>query len=44
MDAIDESSVTIKEGNSNGIEMTSFIVNYEEVRRHQVAKNQACTR
>jgi hypothetical protein len=41
MDATDENSVTSREGNLNGTEMTSSIVNYEEVRRHQVAKNQA---
>jgi hypothetical protein len=39
MDAIDENSVTSREGSSNGIEMTSSIVNYKEVRMHQVAKN-----
>jgi len=38
MDATDENSVTSREGSSNGIEMTSFIVSYEEVRRCQVAK------
>jgi hypothetical protein len=39
MDATDENSVTNREGSSNGTEMTSFIVSYEEVRRCQVAKN-----
>jgi hypothetical protein len=41
MDAYDENSVTNREGSSNGIEMTSSIVTYKEVRRRQVAKNQA---
>jgi hypothetical protein len=41
MDAIDENSVTNREGSSNGTKMTSSIVNYEEVRRRQVAKKQA---
>ncbi len=41
MDAIDENSVTNREGSSNGTKMTSSIVSYEEVRRHQVVKNQA---
>jgi hypothetical protein len=41
MDAINENSVTSREGSSNGIEMTSSIVSYEEVKRRQVAKNQA---
>jgi hypothetical protein len=36
--AIDENNVTSREGSSNGTEMTSFIVSYEEVRRCQVAK------
>jgi hypothetical protein len=40
MDATDENSVTSREGSSNGIEMTSSIVSYKEVKRHQVAKNQ----
>jgi hypothetical protein len=39
--AIDEISVTNREGSLNGTEMTSSIVSYEEVKRHQVAKNQA---
>ncbi len=30
--AIDENSVISREGSSNGTEMTSFIVSYEEVR------------
>jgi hypothetical protein len=42
--ATDENNVTNREGSSNGIEMTSSIVIFEEVRRHQVAKNQACVR
>ncbi len=41
MDATDENSVTSKEGSSNGTEMTSSIVSYEEVKRRQVVKNQA---
>jgi hypothetical protein len=41
MDATNENSVTSREGSSNGTEMTSSIVSYEEVRRRQVAKNQA---
>jgi len=40
-DATNENSVTSREGSLNGIEMTSFIVSYEEVRRHQIAKIQA---
>jgi hypothetical protein len=36
--ATNENSVTNREGSSNGIEMTSSIVNYEEVKRHQVAR------
>jgi hypothetical protein len=39
MDATDENSVTSKEGSSNGTEMTSSIVSYEEVKRRQVVKN-----
>ncbi len=42
MDATDENSVTSREGSSNGTEMTSSIVSYEEVKRCQVVKNQAC--
>ncbi len=38
--AIDENSVINREGKSNGTEMTSSIVNQEEVKRRQVAKNQ----
>jgi hypothetical protein len=41
MDATNENSVTSKEGSLNGTEMTSSIVSYKEVRRYQVAKNQA---
>jgi len=41
MDATDENNVTSKEGSSNGTKMTSFIVSYEEVKRHQVTKNHA---
>ncbi len=41
MDATNENSVTNREGSSNGTKMTSSIVNYEEVRRCQVVKNQA---
>ncbi len=41
MDATNENSVTSREGSSNGTEMTSSIVSYKEVRRCQVAKNQA---
>ncbi len=40
--ATDENNVTSREGSSNGTKMTSSIVNYEEVKRRQVAKNQAC--
>jgi hypothetical protein len=40
--ATDENSVTNREGSSNGTKMTASIVSYEEVKRHQVAKNQAC--
>jgi hypothetical protein len=39
MDAIDGNIVTSREGSSNGTKMTSSSVNYEEVRRRQVAKN-----
>jgi hypothetical protein len=39
MDATNENSVTSREGSLNGIEMTSSIVSYKEVRRCQVAKN-----
>jgi hypothetical protein len=39
MDATDENSVTSREGSLNGIEMTSSIVSYKEVKRRQVAKN-----
>jgi hypothetical protein len=39
MDATDENSVTSREGSSNGTKMTSSIIRYKEVRRHQVAKN-----
>jgi hypothetical protein len=39
--AIDENSVTNREGSSNGTKMTSSIISYKEVRRRQVAKNQA---
>jgi len=39
MDATNENSVTNREGSSNGIEMTSSIVSYKEVKRCQVAKN-----
>jgi hypothetical protein len=35
--ATNENSVIIREGSSNGTKMTSSIVNYEEVRRRQVA-------
>jgi hypothetical protein len=38
MDATDENNVTSKEGSSNGTKMTSFIVSYEEVRRHQLQR------
>jgi hypothetical protein len=41
MDAIDENSVISREGSSNGTKMTSSIINYEEVKRRQVVKNQA---
>jgi hypothetical protein len=41
MDATNENNVTSREGSLNGVEMTSSIVSYEEVRRRQVAKNQA---
>jgi hypothetical protein len=41
MDATNENSVTSREGSSNGTEMTSSIVNYKEVKRRQVVKNQA---
>jgi hypothetical protein len=41
--ATDENSVTSREGSLNGTKMTSSIVSYEEVKKHQVAKNQACT-
>jgi hypothetical protein len=41
MDATNENNVITREGSSNGTEMTSSIVSYEEVRRRQVAKNQA---
>jgi hypothetical protein len=39
--AIDENNVTSRGGSSNGTKMTSSIVSYEEVKRCQVAKNQA---
>ncbi len=39
VDATDENNVTNREGSSNGTKMTSSIVSYEEVKRHQVAKN-----
>ncbi len=41
MDTIDENNVTSREGSSNGIEMTSSIVSYKEVKRCQVVNNQA---
>ncbi len=40
--ATNENSVTSREGSSNGTDLTSSIVSYEEIRRCQVAKNQAC--
>jgi len=39
--AIDENNATSREGSSNGADMTSTVVSYEEVRRRQIAKNQA---
>jgi hypothetical protein len=39
--ATNENSVTNREGSLNGTKMTSPIINYEEVKRRQVAKNQA---
>ncbi len=42
--ATDENSATSREGSSNGADTTSIVVSYEEVRRRQIAKNQACMR